>query len=368
MFRQPFILLLLLSVFVLAFFIAPKIAQAVGPINYLPFKGTVVLLCRYHVNCGTAQNFNGKGTDWTMAKGQVTYAAGRGTTEQSGSAGSYGYSVTLSHANNYWSRYAHLWYHFPMVDDVLAPGMPIGYTSNTGCDTPLPACAFHLHWQVYQQTTYPTGLDSGVDPAPIPMPAPIPSIPAGKFNITSQTLGFTNNTNYDSNVYGCDEVYGCFVFEGSDHDECTWIEGDDQAWSNLDIAEGYFWNGANDGNRTYQVHCPTVSGSTSTVRGFWVPSLPNNQRIPNGTYRIYAFLPDHPSTLHYPGSVVYTAYVDGIAQVSRTANQENAHGDLFYIGTITMNSNNTYTHVMVDNRNGGSGVRVAYDAVFWAKE
>lgn len=291
--RHSLTILLFFSAFGLAFFIGPKIAQAVGPINYLPFKGTIKMSCGYHLNCGNPPNLNGEGIDWQMGKGKVTYASGRGAVNVADEVDFYGNNVTMYHSDLYWSRYAHLWYWFPAVNHILAPGMPVGYTGNTGC---APACGNHLHWHIYRQNSnVPDGNDPGVDPAPIPNPY----VAAEGFSYTlpDDQRNFTNNTNYDNNVYGCDETYSCFTFDGPSHNQCQWINGD--AWNQYDIAEGYFWQGANDGARVYQVHCPTVSGSIPSVWGIFRPSNTNNPTnpyiIPVGTYRVYAFLPEHPS-------------------------------------------------------------------------
>jgi len=363
--RHPFTLLVFLFALVLGFFIGPKIAQAVGPINYWPFKGTRNLNCGYHLNCGEPPDYNGFGTDWGLGKGQVTYAAGRGTVAVSGWAGLYGWNVTMSHSSNYWSRYAHLWYHFPAVNHVLAPGMPVGYTGNTGCNPP---CGSHLHWHVYQQTTTPNGGDGGVQPAPIPMPAPTPSIAATVLTDANRGADFTNNTNYDNNVYGCDETYDCFTFSGSGVGNCVSVYGADPTWDALDIVEGYFWQGANDGARVYQKYCNNVVGNgTPTVTGIWRPAPPPNQSFPTGVYRIYVFIPDHPPSIPY-STVFYEVWDNGIKKATIGMVQNGfPGGDLVHIGTYGLTGINTYVK-LANNQGTNSSHKVAYDAIFWSKE
>jgi len=130
---------------------SPDITFAVGPVKDWPFKFyTYKVNCTYHLNCNT--NLAGEGIDFTrqawagIIEGDVAYASARGIAAYSGGDpddDSWGYKVVLQHSSIYWTRYAHLIYHFPATNARLAAGMPIGYIGNTGSST-----GAHLHWHV----------------------------------------------------------------------------------------------------------------------------------------------------------------------------------------------------------------------------
>lgn len=186
----------------------------------------------------------------------------------------WGYRVVLRHPDlYYYSRYAHLRYWFPAVNHKMQLGSPIGYMGNTGNVTG--TSGYHLHWQVYYNTT--TG--GGVDPLPIEG--------VTSFCGAGQTCGPYNNADFSTQMRLVDNTDGGFSLSGTG-----------TCWDNT--TNGFHRDGLGL-SRVYYRYCNGTTGSP-TLTGTWTPSLPAS-----GNYHVYVFAPNH-NGLTLTGNARYQIY------------------------------------------------------------
>lgn len=210
-------------------------------------------------------------------------------------------------------------------------GSPIGYMGNTGTVTGTGG-GYHLHWQVYYNTTTGGGVD----------PLPIEGVTA--FCGAGQTCGPYTNTGFNTQMRLVDNTDGGFSLSGTG-----------ACWDNT--VNGFHRDGLGL-SRVYYRYCSGTTGSP-TRTGTWTPSLPSS-----GNYHVYVFAPNH-SGLTLTSDARYQIYSNNILLHTQPVNQNGYNNDWVRLGMWNLSTSGTY--VRLTNQTG-DGQRVAYDAIMFVKD
>lgn len=265
-------------------------AEAVGSyITELPFKGAYKVTCTYHTSCYSTPT-PGFGVDFTNnvseTFGDVVYASGRGTvTTATDNGGDWGKTVVISHPDSYRSRYAHMEYQFPYVNQKMREGSPIGYMGHTGTAT-----GDHLHFQTY----YNTDTGQGVDPGPID------GVAVGGFYKNS----VYSNSSFNTTMRLVDNTDGSPFFTLNTVSGCP-----------NNTQNGYHANGLGQPAAFFR-HCAGTTG-TPTRTGRWKPALASS-----ANHHIYVFIPRHDG-ITLTGMAKYKIYSNGVYLGFILINQRN---------------------------------------------
>lgn len=144
-----------LSIVILILIASIATANAIGPVDILPYIGSYPVTCGWHASCA-ATPVAGKGLDFSIGgqNGLTIYSAAAGTVHRAGYDTGWGQQVIVRSpvtGGCYYHRYAHLVATngmFVREGQQIGQGSPIGYADNSGAST-----GPHLHFHVYYTTT-----------------------------------------------------------------------------------------------------------------------------------------------------------------------------------------------------------------------
>jgi hypothetical protein len=257
---------------------------------------------------------------WFMLPGVVLTTA-------TDNGGDWGKTVVISHPDSYRSRYAHMEYQFPYVNQKMREGSPIGYMGHTGSAT-----GDHLHFQTY----YNTDTGQGVDPGPID------GVAVGGFYKDS----VYSNSSFNTTMRLVDNTDGSPFFKLNTVSGCPY-----------NTQNGYDANGLGQPAAFFR-HCAGTTG-TPTRTGRWTPALASSTN-----YHIFVFIPRHDG-ITFTGYAKYKIYSNGVYLGFILINQQVYMNKWVRLGLFNLNINNSYVELQNDN---ADGQRVAYDAVMFVPD